>query len=301
MKLNKTILTGVAALTLFSTGAALFDAQNSTEIVEAKSRKKTTKKLTHNAYVYNSKGKRVKGAKTLKKGRKLRILGYKTIKGKKYARIGKNRYVNYNNFKSKPKAKPTNYSNDPTYKKYNSWLKQREDGVLVANKDTYYTTMNEPDKRKPVEKGSLIEIPDDSFNDETGVGSGAVIIKQHGEYYIQFQGRDEVVNYPAKDFDFNPYKKTSEYRNLVNKYIQTKDGKYKVTVNAPIHYYSTDDNDIAYKAGESFTLTDADIVLNEKGGYSLIGVADDGYLVEIPVNNISSYNLLPKSEDDDDE
>lgn len=48
--------------------------------------------LTRTSYVYNVKGKRVKSAK-LAKGKNVRILGTKIIKGKKYYRIGKNKYV----------------------------------------------------------------------------------------------------------------------------------------------------------------------------------------------------------------
>ncbi len=41
-------------------------------------------KLTHNAYVYNYKGKRIKGARTLKKGRSVKAYRTKIIHGKKY-------------------------------------------------------------------------------------------------------------------------------------------------------------------------------------------------------------------------
>lgn len=41
-------------------------------------------RLTHNAYVYNYKGKRIKGARTLKKGRSVKAYRTKIIHGKKY-------------------------------------------------------------------------------------------------------------------------------------------------------------------------------------------------------------------------
>ena len=56
-------------------------------------------KLTHNAYVYNYQGKRIKGARTLKKGRSVKAYRTKTIHGKKYLYIGNHRYINLANTK----------------------------------------------------------------------------------------------------------------------------------------------------------------------------------------------------------
>ena len=56
-------------------------------------------KLTHNAYVYNYQGKRIKGARTLKKGRSVKVYRTKTIHGKKYLYIGSHRYINLANTK----------------------------------------------------------------------------------------------------------------------------------------------------------------------------------------------------------
>lgn len=49
----------------------------------------TTRTLKKNAYVYNAKGKRIKRAKTLKKGKHVTVLGKKG----KFVRIGKGRYI----------------------------------------------------------------------------------------------------------------------------------------------------------------------------------------------------------------
>lgn len=54
---------------------------------------KVNKQLMHNAYVYDAKGKRVKGAKALKEDNVITTYGSKTIKGKKYYMVGENRYV----------------------------------------------------------------------------------------------------------------------------------------------------------------------------------------------------------------
>lgn len=64
-------------------------------------KKVTTKSitLTHNAYVYNSKGKRIKSAGTLKKNSVINYVGTKKIKGKNYYNLGKGRYVKTANAK----------------------------------------------------------------------------------------------------------------------------------------------------------------------------------------------------------
>lgn len=51
------------------------------------------KQLMHNAYIYNENGKRVKGVKALKEDTPIKTLGTKTIKGKKYYRVGENSYI----------------------------------------------------------------------------------------------------------------------------------------------------------------------------------------------------------------
>lgn len=89
MKLNKIIITSIASLTLLSTSVTTVSAAKL--------------QLIRKSYVYNVKGKKTK---TLyRKGRKIKVLGTKKIKGKKYYRIGKNKYVLVKNFKKK-KATP---------------------------------------------------------------------------------------------------------------------------------------------------------------------------------------------------
>lgn len=89
MKLNKIIITSIASLTLLSTSVTTVSAAKI--------------QLIRKSYVYNVKGKKTK---TLyRKGRKIKVLGTKKIKGKKYYRIGKNKYVLVKNFKKKK----TNY------------------------------------------------------------------------------------------------------------------------------------------------------------------------------------------------
>lgn len=95
MKLNKIIITSIASLTLLSTSLTTVSAAKL--------------QLIRKSYVYNVKGKKTK---TLyRKGRKIKVLGTKKIKGKKYYRIGKNKYILVKNFKKKkatPKPVATN-------------------------------------------------------------------------------------------------------------------------------------------------------------------------------------------------
>lgn len=58
-----------------------------------------TIKLTHNAYVYNNKGVRIKSAGTLKKGTTIKYTGTKKIKGKKYFALANNQFVKTANAK----------------------------------------------------------------------------------------------------------------------------------------------------------------------------------------------------------
>lgn len=77
--------------TLFKAGS-----QSSTEAVSQapkNSDAKVSKNLMHNAYVYDSKGKRITNVKTLKEDNVIDTYGTKTIKGKKYYRIGENQYI----------------------------------------------------------------------------------------------------------------------------------------------------------------------------------------------------------------
>lgn len=53
--------------------------------------------LTHNSYVYDKNGKRIKSAKTLKKGATIKYVGTKTIKGKDYYNLGNGQYIKANN------------------------------------------------------------------------------------------------------------------------------------------------------------------------------------------------------------
>lgn len=82
--------------------AANVGTVNGKKYSSSTSSKKTSTKsveLTHNAYVYDKNGKRIKSAGTLKKGSTVEYTGTKTIKGKKYYNLGKGQYVKTANAK----------------------------------------------------------------------------------------------------------------------------------------------------------------------------------------------------------
>lgn len=95
MNFKKVIATGLASVALLGTAA--------TSVSAAKLQ------LIRKSYVYNAKGKKTKTV--YRKGRKIKVLGTKKIKGKKYYRIGKKKYILVKNFKKKkatPKPAATN-------------------------------------------------------------------------------------------------------------------------------------------------------------------------------------------------
>lgn len=136
----------MAAITLLSVGTTAIAANSNAEVVEAKT---VSRKLKRNAAIYTSHGKRTH-KKYLKKGMKIKIYGYKTIRGKKYARIGKNKYVLVSNLASAKKKTDQSISTNssdttdtdiaPVDKAklavYKGWLKNRKSGNLVAIRDT---------------------------------------------------------------------------------------------------------------------------------------------------------------------
>ncbi|MDM8277539.1 SLAP domain-containing protein [Lactobacillus gallinarum] len=89
----------MATITLLSVGTTAIAANSNAGVVEAKT---VSRKLKRNAAIYTSHGKRTH-KKYLKKGMKIKIYDYKTIRGKKYARIDKNKYVLVSNLASAKK------------------------------------------------------------------------------------------------------------------------------------------------------------------------------------------------------
>ena len=89
---NKKVL--AAALMSFLLGLSIISSPKTTQAVEASTSPRI--QLRHNAYVYTAKGKR-KSKFSLKRGTYFQTLGQKSIRGKKYYKIGKGKYIKFNN------------------------------------------------------------------------------------------------------------------------------------------------------------------------------------------------------------
>ena len=89
IKLNSSI---ALSLALFS--CVDVETNSFHNVVQASSYQKA--KITHNAFIYDSKGRRKIGF-TLKKGKLIKVYNRKKIKGKKFIRIGKNKYIKKSN------------------------------------------------------------------------------------------------------------------------------------------------------------------------------------------------------------
>lgn len=103
--MNRNILITISGAALLSFGL-LTGVTNNNE-VSAAVQVGQSNRLERNAYIYNSQGRRTK-KNVWKYGKKVLVLGTKTIKGKKYARIGRNQYIRLTNFKKyNTSSKPT--------------------------------------------------------------------------------------------------------------------------------------------------------------------------------------------------
>ncbi|NRO35087.1 SLAP domain-containing protein [Lactobacillus helveticus] len=102
--MNRNSLITISGAALLSFGL-LTGVTNNSE-VSAAVKVGQSNRLERNAYIYNSQGHRTKNV--WKHGKKVLVLGIKTIKGKKYARTGRNQYIRLTNFKNyNTSSKPT--------------------------------------------------------------------------------------------------------------------------------------------------------------------------------------------------
>lgn len=193
MNLKKTLFTSMAAITLLSAGATVVNGENNTQVVEAKT---VTKTLKRSAAIYTVKGKRA-NKKTLKKGKRVRVYGYKTIKGKRYARIGSGQYIKASNLasvKAKKHVAKKHYKSESKAlgRKYQSWLNNRKKGNLVAIRNTKVklTTMSDIIDNVPhnIKKGQTIPM---------WYGKGMELKKIKGQYYFKYNNIGWQIKLPS--------------------------------------------------------------------------------------------------------
>lgn len=151
-------MVSVAAVSLLSTYIAAVTPNDSATIVEAA--KSSSKKLSHKTAIYTASGKKTK--RVIKKGKTVKVLGYKSIKGTKYARIGKNAYVKVSNLsvtkKKKPQTQRTLSFEEQWDNKYGSGV------ILTAKKDTFLNWVNSGNMiNQPA--GSTLYVPSASVDE----------------------------------------------------------------------------------------------------------------------------------------
>ena len=298
----------IAALMAVAPVASFSHFESST--VQAAS---STKKLTHNAVVYNAKGKRV-GKKNLKKNKKVRILGTKRINGKAYYKIGKNSYVRTANFKKvvKSNAKKSSStseedsfveemkkrSSDPTLNNYRDQVLKnstsKDKVTIVFNKDShsYYGDDEDLEVVDNIPAGTEITIVAPSIE------------KFGGEYYLSDTGEDNTNYYKLSDVSFNGYDpdhdaKLKSLQKQVDK--MTENGDVIITPKGGnVFRYEPNgdeglDNEPSGTLNKPVRTSSIDVVRhNQKYYYSYSG--DDGdYAV-----NIDEVTLSAAPADDDD-
>lgn len=103
--MNKKVLIATASTALLSLG--LMTSTYGINEVSASVRVGQVNRLQHSAYIYNAQGHKIRRS-FYKQGKKIIVLGTKTIKGKVYAKVGKNHYIRISNFnKSNKNSKQT--------------------------------------------------------------------------------------------------------------------------------------------------------------------------------------------------
>ena len=292
----------MAAITLLSVGTTAIAANSNAEVVEAKT---VSRKLKRNAAIYTSHGKRTH-KKYLKKGMKIKIYGYKTIRGKKYARIGKNKYVLVSNLASAKKkavkkidqSTSTNSSDTtdadiaPVDKAklavYKGWLKNRKSGNLVALRENKaeYDGSYDDDALEIIRKGRAIKILDDDDN------WGTDIINTKTGFNLEISGTIDDYVYNLADFDFKAY--DGSYKNKLKnlkKYTNDDGDAAKISFVPTTSVVSLPDEEgtQTLTAGKRVTLYNPDLLINGDGEYVVEANNSKGYTFQVPYNQSTGW------------
>lgn len=286
---KKRILT-IATTMLLSVGTIVEVSNNNfSTVVEAQT---TVKKLTHNAYVYNAKGKKTKII--LKKGKKLKVTLCKTIKGKKYAKIGKNKFIVVSNFlkKSLSNKKSKVVKNNGQTTNDNSEVDPYEDEDDQTTKDW----------NKKYATGAIIEaIKPNSEMIQIGLGQRTYTVPKGTRFYIpatdmsltSFQGL-----LPKKDYyitttataDATVCAKASDFKTIDDPDYQRACAVYNL-----VHVDSDEGDDDQYnaithdaQAVKDTTIYNANVKLNDDEA----GDANENGYGNIQINKLTSHKTL---------
>lgn len=152
--------------------------------------------LTHNAYVYNAEGKRIKGADTLKKSHIFTVVGTKTINGENYLFLGNGQYVKAANAQSTSAEGANNQVNN-----------NATDTASTANDNKHNSSNSQSKKQEWIKEKGYIYFTDDQVSQIQNY------LWQKINAYRQSKG------YPA-------YKTNPELNNFVNRIMQKGTPEY---------------------------------------------------------------------------
>lgn len=171
--------------------------------------------LTHNAYVYNAEGKRIKGTDTLKKSHVFTVVGVKTINGKDYLSLGNGQYVKVANALSTSAQGANNQVNN------------NATDTTVGN-----TTSNSATTEKKTNNSKNSTTNDNKHNSSSSQTNDS---RNHGYIYFTDDQVAQIQNYLWQRINtyrqskgYPAYKTNPELTNFVNRVMQKGTPEYNV-------------------------------------------------------------------------
>lgn len=172
--------------------------------------------LTHNAYVYNAEGKRIKGADTLKKSHIFTVVGTKTINGENYLFLGNGQYVKAANAQSTSAEGANNQVNN------------NATNTAVGN-----TTGNSATAEKKTNNSKNSTANDNKHNSSNSQSKKQEWIKEKGYIYFTDDQVSQIQNYLwqknnayRQSKGYPAYKTNPELNNFVNRIMQKGTPEY---------------------------------------------------------------------------
>lgn len=171
--------------------------------------------LTHNAYVYNAEGKRIKGTDTLKKSHVFTVVGVKTINGKDYLSLGNGQYVKAANALS------------TSAQGVNNQVNNNATDTTVGN-----TTSNSATTEKKTNNSKNSTTNDNKHNSSSSQTNDS---RNHGYIYFTDDQVAQIQNYLWQRINtyrqskgYPAYKTNPELTNFVNRVMQKGTPEYNV-------------------------------------------------------------------------
>lgn len=178
--------------------------------------------LTHNAYVYNAEGKRIKGADTLKKNHIFTVVGTKTINGESYLSLGNGQYVKAANAQSTSAQGTNNIAAGTTAGTTNN------SSVVTSGKTTNSSTST-------TNKSSVKSNKHNGSKSDTSSKSEAEKAKAKGYIYFNDDQVAQIQNYLWQRINsyrqskgYPAYKTNPELTSFVNRVMQEGTPEYNI-------------------------------------------------------------------------